>query len=143
MHTDLIHRITIAAAAETVYEAITTAEGIRAWWTVDVAMANREGGVAVFGFENHTVEFQMRIVQLTPPEIVRWACIEGSSPDWIGTTQEFVIEPQPDGEVLVKFRHGGWKSGGDHCYYCNTTWGHLLVCLKEYCERGVKNPYFK
>ena len=143
MHTDLIHRITIAAAADTVYEAITTAEGIRAWWTVDVAMANREGGVAVFGFENHSVEFQMRIDQLTPPETVRWTCVEGSSPDWIGTTQEFVIEPQPDGEMLVKFRHGGWKSGGDHCYYCNTTWGHLLVCLKDYCERGVKNPYFK
>jgi len=26
--------------------------------------------------------------------------------------------------------------------YCNTTWGHLLVILKEYAERGVKNPYF-
>jgi len=37
---------------------------------------------------------------------------------------------------------GGGKSGGDHCYYCNTTWGHLLVNLKNYAERGVKNPYF-
>lgn len=143
MHTDLIHRIGIAASAETVYEAITTAKGIRAWWTVDVTMANQEGGVAVFGFENHSVEFQMRIEQLTQPEIVRWTCIGASSPDWVGTTQEFVIEPQPSGEVLLKFRHGGWKTGGDHCYYCNTTWGHLLVCLKAYCERGVKNPYFK
>jgi len=26
--------------------------------------------------------------------------------------------------------------------YCNTTWGHLLVNLKHYAERGVKNPYF-
>jgi hypothetical protein len=57
------------------------------------------------------------------------------------TTQEFRLEPKPD-EVLLKFCHGGWERGGDHCYYCNTTWGHLLVNLKNCAERGVKNPYF-
>ena len=31
--TDLIHRIGIAAPAEKIYRAITTEEGIRAWWT--------------------------------------------------------------------------------------------------------------
>ena len=74
---------------------------------------------------------------------MRWRCEESNSPDWIGTTQEFVLEPQSDGEVLLKFCHGNWKSGGDHCYYCNTTWGHLFVTLKDYAERDVKNPYFK
>jgi hypothetical protein len=44
---------------------------------------------------------------------------------------------------LLKFCHGGWERGGDHRHFCNTTWGHLLVCLKDYAERGVKNPYFK
>ena len=38
MPTDLIHRIGIAALAETIYRAITTEEGIRAWWTTDVKM---------------------------------------------------------------------------------------------------------
>jgi uncharacterized protein YndB with AHSA1/START domain len=33
MPTDLIHRIGIAAPAETIYRAITTEDGIRAWWT--------------------------------------------------------------------------------------------------------------
>jgi hypothetical protein len=67
--------------------------------------------------------------------------VDSSSPDWIGTTQEFRLETGPD-EVLLKFCHGGWERGGDHRYYCNTTWGHLLVNLKNYAERGVKNPYF-
>jgi hypothetical protein len=31
MPTDLIHRIGIAAATDTIYRAITTEEGIRAW----------------------------------------------------------------------------------------------------------------
>lgn len=33
MPTDLIHRIGIAAPAETIYRALTTEDGIRAWWT--------------------------------------------------------------------------------------------------------------
>jgi len=48
---------------------------------------------------------------------LKWKSSERSfsnSPDWIGTTQEFQLEPQSDGEVLLKFCHGGWKSGGDH-----------------------------
>lgn len=142
MATDLIHRVCIAAPAEKIYRAITTEEGIKGWWTTDVKMDTHAGGKAVFGFENHSIVFQMRIEQLTPPSLVRWKCEDNNSPDWIGTTQEFHLEPQTDGEVLVKFCHGGWKSGGDHCYFCNTTWGHLLVNLKTYAERDVKNPYF-
>ncbi len=38
MPTDLIHRIGIAAPAETIYRALTTEEGIKAWWTTDVKM---------------------------------------------------------------------------------------------------------
>lgn len=143
MPTDLIHRIDITAPVEKIYRPITTEEGIKAWWTTDVKMDMHAGGKAVFGFFDHSTVFQMRIEQLTPPSLVRWTCVENTtSPDWIGTTQEFVIEPQADGEVLLKFCHCGWKYGGNHCYYCNTTWGHLLVCLKQYAERGMKNPYF-
>ena len=145
MPTDLIHRIGIAAPAEKIYRALTTEEGIQAWWTTDVKLDTHAGGKAVFGFFDHSTFFQMRIEQLTPPALVRWQCDGGSSPDWVGTTLEFILESRDGGndEVLLKFCHGGWIRGGDHCYHCNTTWGHLLVSLKDYAERGVKNPYFK
>ena len=143
MPTDLIHLIGIAAPAKTIYEAITTEHGIRAWWTTAVKMDDKVGGQAVFSFFDFSTAFHMRIEQLTPPSLVRWRCIGGTSPDWVDTTQEFILTPQPDGEVRLKFTHGGWERGGDHCYFCNTTWGHLLVCLKDHCEHGVMNPYFK
>ena len=142
MPVDPTHRIGIAAPAEKIYRAITTEDGIKAWWTTDVKMDSHAGGKAVFGFEKHSIVFQMRIEKLAPHSLVRWKCEESNSPDWINTTQEFILEPDPDGTVLLKFCHGGWHSGGDHCYYCNTTWGHLLVCLKQYAEHGTKNPYF-
>ena len=60
MPTDLIHRIGIAAPAETIYRALTTEDGIRAWWTTDVKLGARVGDIAVFGFFDHSTEFQMR-----------------------------------------------------------------------------------
>ena len=142
MAIDLTHHIYIAAPRERIYRAITTEAGIRSWWTTDVSMGRRVGGKAVFGFDNHSVFFQMRIAQLQRPSRVRWRCEGGNSKEWIGTTQEFVLEPPADGEVLLRFRHAGWKSGSEHCYLCNTTWGHLLVMLKNFAEQGVKKPYF-
>ena len=120
MPTDLIHRIGITAPAETIYRALTTEDGIRAWWTTDVKMDANAGGRAVFGFFGHSTEFQMRISAIEPFSLVRWQCTGGSAPDWIGTTQEFILEPQAD-EVLLIFCHGGWERGGDHRYFCNTT----------------------
>src|SRR4051812_6679490 len=111
MPTDLIHRINIEAPVETIYRAITTEEGIKAWWTSGVKMDANVGGKAVFSFFNRSTVFEMRIEQLTPSSLVRWKCTGGTSSDWIGTTQEFVIEPDPD-EVLLKFCHGGWTAPG-------------------------------
>ena len=61
MPTDLIHRLGIAAPAETIYRALTTEDGIRARWTTNVKMDANAGGRAVFGFFDHSTEFQMRI----------------------------------------------------------------------------------
>src|SRR5437867_1712725 len=114
MTTDLIHRICIAAPAAAIYRALTTEEGIKGWWTTDVKMDPHAGGTAIFGFENHSVVFEMRIEQLTPPSLVCWKCEESTSPDWIGTTQEFRLEPQTDGEVLLKFCWGGREHTLEH-----------------------------
>ncbi len=142
MSIELNHRIYIAAPARWVYQAITTEDGIRSWWTTDVSMETHTGGRATFGFERHSVTFEMRIQLLEAPSVALWHCEGGNSPDWIGTSLEFRLEPQDDGQVLLKFCHAGWKADSEHCYLCNTTWGHLLVTLKNYVERGVKNPYF-
>ena len=43
MASDLIHRISIAAPAESMYRALTTEEGIKGWWTTDVKMDAHAG----------------------------------------------------------------------------------------------------
>src|SRR6185369_2149863 len=103
MPIDLLHGITIAAPPEKIYRALTTEDGIRGWWTTDVSMHERVNGRAMFGFENHAVVFKMQIEELQLSSLVRWRCDGGNQPEWVGTTIEFRLLPQPDGEVLLKF----------------------------------------
>jgi len=104
-------------------------------------MGTRAGGRAVFGFEGRSVVFEMQTEELAGPTRVRWECDGGTAPEWVGTTQDFQLEPQEIGEVLMKSSHSGWKPGSEYCYFRNTTWGHLLVTLKKFAETAEENPY--
>jgi hypothetical protein len=97
---------------------------------------------AIFSFHGHTSHFRMVITTLEQSSKVRWLCVGGSSPAWTGTTQEFRLQPKGERGTILFFVHGGWKPDSEACYFCNTTWGHLLVLLKTYLETGERNPYF-
>ena len=58
-----IVRISIAAPAETIYHAITTEDGIRAWWTTDV---NLIGGASVLA-SRFLKFFSGLVSSLAPP----------------------------------------------------------------------------
>jgi uncharacterized protein YndB with AHSA1/START domain len=47
---DIMHLIKIHASSERVYEAITTTEGIRQWWTRDAAIKPNVGPAGEFEF---------------------------------------------------------------------------------------------
>ncbi len=47
---DIMHLITICASPERVYQALTTADGIRNWWTRDADLDGEVGGTGEFRF---------------------------------------------------------------------------------------------
>ena len=63
--------------------------------------------------------------------------------DWTRKVNPVIAIDVRGAEIRRGLANFNGERGGDHCHFCNTTWGHLLVCLKDYAERGVKNPYFK
>lgn len=144
MSIDLHHHIQIKGQPENIYKALTTPDGIKAWWTQNVHhMDAHVGGKAYFAFDKGATAFKMKIIELIPHQKVRWECIGGNADEWIGTTQEFEIGPQnSEGIVDLRFTHGGWRTNRGHCYMSNTTWGHLFVNLKHYIEKGSIAPYF-
>jgi uncharacterized protein YndB with AHSA1/START domain len=55
---DGLHEIPISAPPARVFEAWTTAAGLRASWTTDVTVPASGGGHYVFGFDQGRVKFQ-------------------------------------------------------------------------------------
>ncbi|NOS70674.1 MAG: hypothetical protein HOP33_12180 [Verrucomicrobia bacterium] len=55
MPTDLIHCIGIAAPTETIYRALTTEDGIRAWWTDRRLESQRDSNHSAQGWRGATI----------------------------------------------------------------------------------------
>lgn len=131
------HQITINATSEKVYEAITTSEGFKGWWTSDVKAEPEVGSVAEFGFYNRKAVFKMHIDQLELGKLVAWT-VQHDMPGWKGTKIRFDLNANENGETIVNFNHSGWNSMEGPYPMINTTWGTLMSLLKNYVEG--KNP---
>jgi uncharacterized protein YndB with AHSA1/START domain len=140
VHT-LLHEIYIQAPAEKVYQAITTADGLRQWWTADSAAEPRVGSVAEFGFFGRKTVFRMRIDELVPSQRIVWQCVGGPD-EWPGTRLTWELS-ENDGKTRVHFDHAGWPHTEGHFRPCNSTWGALMHRLKDYAEGKSPGPHFK
>lgn len=132
------HNLTIDALPGTVYNAITTQEGIQNWWTVDTHIKLEVGSIAefIFGDQYHN---KMKIVDLQPNRRVEWHCLEGD-PQWIDTSIIFELESHNE-QTLLRFNHKNWQEAADFYAYCNNQWGKYMMSLKNYYETGVGNPF--
>ena len=84
------HTILIGAPAEKIYDAITTREGLSAWWTPDTKAKPERDSTARFAFGPSYFK-EMKIVELKPSRMVKWICISGAG-EWIGTTISFELK---------------------------------------------------
>jgi uncharacterized protein YndB with AHSA1/START domain len=130
---DMLHEVVIRAPVQRVYEALTTREGLRGWWTEDTEIEPRVGGIALFGFGNRATVFRMRIDDLVPGQRVVWNC-EGEPGDWQDTRLTFELAPTLNGGTRVRFTHAGWRSADGSFATCNSRWGMLMHRLKAFAE---------
>ena len=85
---DILHRVGIKAPLDEVYKALTTREGLAAWWTNNTQGDSKVGAVLQFRFSADGVEiggFDMKVLELHPARSVLWQVIDGPK-EWIGTT---------------------------------------------------------
>ncbi len=139
---DMLHEVHIAASPDKVFQAITTEEGLKSWWTADTEAEPREGSIATFGFYERSTVFKMHVDRLDPGKRVVWTCQDGPA-EWKGTHVRFELAPHPDGGTVVRFTHGDWRTTNGMFALCNTTWGALLVRLQAYAEGESPGPFFK
>ena len=135
---DILHRVGVKTSTpEKVYDALTTVDGLAAWWTEKTTGSTDVGDVIEFRFPP-VGGFDMQVVELRPSERVSWRVVEGPD-EWVGTTIDWDLAQQGD-YTIVLFKHEGWKEPGEFMHHCSTKWGSFLMSLKALVETGEGAP---
>ena len=138
---DILHRVGIKAPLDEVYKALTTREGLAAWWTNNTQGDSKVGAVLQFRFSADGVEiggFDMKVLELRPSTRVLWQVVEGPE-EWVGTKISFDL--RQEGEyTIVLFKHQGWKEPVEFMHHCSTKWATFLLSLKSLLEAGKGAP---
>ncbi|MFJ3966423.1 SRPBCC domain-containing protein [Streptomyces sp. NPDC090036] len=133
---DILHRVGITASPEKVYEALTTVDGLAAWWTTDTSGTG--DGVLEFRFGD-VGGFDMKVLDLQPDARVRWEVTDGPA-EWIGTTVGFELAREGEWTILL-FTHAGWREPVEFMSHCSTKWAIFLMSLKSLVETGAGAPH--
>ena len=135
---DILHRIGVKNATPAqVYDALTTVDGLAAWWTDDTKGSTDVGGVLEFRFPP-VGGFDMEIVELKPAQRVQWRVLDGPD-EWIGTTIDWNLHQDGD-YTIVMFKHEGWQEPVEFMHHCSTKWGSYLMSMKALVETGTGAP---
>ena len=134
---DILHRVGVKApSSATVYDALTTVDGLAAWWTEDTTGSAEVGGVLEFRFPPGG--FDMQVVEQRPSEQVTWEVVEGPA-EWVGTTIDWQLRRDGD-YTIVLFKHQGWREPVEFMHHCSTKWATYLMSLKSLVETGEGAP---
>ncbi len=135
---DILHKVGIKSSSRNdVYEALTTVNGLSAWWTNDTQGESGVGGLLKFRFG--AGGFDMKVLELQPDQHVLWQVVDGPE-EWMGTKISFDL--RQEGEwTLVLFKHEGWQEPVEFMHHCSTKWGVFLLSLKSLLETGNGGPH--
>lgn len=128
---DILHRVGIAAEPMRVFEALTTVEGIRNWWSSDTHGDAAESGA--FQFRSNRLD-----VVHADPTLVSWR-YSGPAKEWVPTEITFRLEWR-DNQTIVLFKQAGWREPVEFMHHCSTKWATFLLSLKDYVEKGEGRP---
>jgi uncharacterized protein YndB with AHSA1/START domain len=129
---DIIHRVGINASPEKTFEALSTIDGLRHWWTTETSGSTQHGGIIDFGF------CHMTVVESIPRERIHWRCTKGPE-EWLGTEVVFQLLYK-DSQTFVMFTHAQWKQPTEFMHHCSTKWAVFLLSLRDWLERNEGRP---
>lgn len=134
---DIVHKVTINAPAEKVFQSVSTVDGLKQWWTENIDGESKEQSRLTFKFPNSGPV--MEVLELFPNEFIKWKCVD-SIEEWKDTILTFDIE-EKDGNTELLFAQSGWADQNDFFAHCNMKWAIFMLSLKELCETGKGRPF--
>ncbi len=129
---DILHRIGIDATPDKVFDALTTIEGLRGWWSSTASGGAAKGEVTQYGF------CDMHVAAAEPGKLVQWRCIAGPD-EWLDTEIGFRLDWR-DGQTIVLFKHANWREPVEFMHHCSMKWATFLLSLRDLVEKSEGHP---
>jgi uncharacterized protein YndB with AHSA1/START domain len=139
MSREIVLAIEVEGSPEDTFRAVTTQDGLAAFWTSDVDAEPRVGAKLRLGFPAAPVDLQMLVTALDADDRVEWEC-PGPWPNWAGTRVEWSIAGGD--QTMVTFVHRGWSDEVPDTELGSVTlvWARVLIALSAYIQSGQSAP---
>ena len=136
----IVKELTIEAAPQRVWAALTQPDEIARWWTDDLSVTPQVGGLSEFRFSQGTFVIQFEVAELDQDEQVVWITRQGpATGHWTGTSVTWRMTPVQNGTKLV-FTHDNFAQADRRYELTRAWWEHFLASLKSYLETGKGTP---
>ncbi len=135
---NIYHELPIRAPIAGVFDAISTPDGLNAWWTL------RADGMPSVG-HSYTLDFgpgyiwHAMVTACAAPDHIEWE-FTNADPDWQGTRLRIDLHAR-NSQTVLSFAHTGWLSTNTHYRVSSFCWAMYLRLLKRYVERNLAVPY--
>jgi uncharacterized protein YndB with AHSA1/START domain len=139
--TDYLTTVRVNAPAEVVFDRVTSAAALAAWWS-PVTGSGQTGGELRFPMVADQPPLLVRVDEATRPAVVRWTVLECTfMEDWVGTQPTFTITALDDGTCELTFEHRGLNDELECKDMCSRSWDHFIgTSLRELAEGGPGAP---
>jgi uncharacterized protein YndB with AHSA1/START domain len=137
---EIIMACNIDADAETVFEAISTTDGVTGWFTSQAEIGEGVGAHHLLSFPEMPAPWDLRVDETTRPRRLTLSTVVGP-PQWEATTMTYSIVDRPEGGVVLNFDHDGFASA-DGVREWTIGWATKVLALKRYAETGARDPFF-
>jgi len=130
--------LTLAAACEEVFAALTDPDQITVWWSAtSTTGSGQAGGELCITFGTEEQPTVMRLLAAHSPHVVEWEVTASPLvPDWEGTQPTFTMAPAGNG-CRLNFTHHGLVPALECFELCNVDWGRFLARLGTHAEQAA------
>ncbi len=134
----IVEELTIEAAPQRVWGAITQQDEIVQWWSDEARVKPEVGSLGEFRFRPPAGVLQFEVAELNEGSKVHWISRQGP-PQWAGTSVTWQLTPVPNGTKVV-FTHEGFAQIDEANERTRGNWEYFLASLKSYLEPGKGTP---
>lgn len=147
---DFQMKLSLPVSVEKLYEAVSTEEGVRKWWTEFANVSNEIGSTAEFSLPKAGFYVKAEISALQPNQLVEWKVFDSMHPeasgfsnlrDWEGTIIRFELKEVSGGNSVLSFTHIGLSEKLECYQACERGWTSYLTSLQQLLVSGKGNPY--